>query len=82
MSLRIECANRRQEEIAANLTIGKEPETVRNPFSGETAVLCPEAVALYDFIKGAEHMGGGEHLVEGLNMFRANWPEAYMTLLD
>lgn len=29
-------------------------ETIKNPFSGESCELEPEAVAIYDLIKGAE----------------------------
>ena len=31
-----------------------EPKEVTNPFSGESVVLQPDAIAVYDFIKGAE----------------------------
>ena len=32
----------------------KEPVEVANPYSGEKATLTPQAVAVYDTIKGAE----------------------------
>jgi hypothetical protein len=59
-----------------------EPVAVRNPFSGETAVLTPEEVAVYDYIKGCEMMGDYQGLRRGLDWFMAENPDAYMTLLD
>jgi hypothetical protein len=40
--------------IFAGIAIGNEPENVANPFSGDTVLLQPDAVAVYDVIKGAE----------------------------
>ena len=37
------------------LTVGTKSETITNPFSGESCVLSPEAVAVYDTIKGCEY---------------------------
>lgn len=59
-----------------------EPVEVRNPFSGETAVLTPEEVAVYDYIKGCEMMGDYEGLRRGLDWFMDRNADAYMTLLD
>ena len=36
------------------LWIGTEPETVRNPYTGDKCTLPPDAVAVYDFTKGCE----------------------------
>lgn len=55
---------------------------VANPFSGETAVLDPEEVAVYDYIKGCELMGDYDGVRRGLDWFSSKNPEAYMTLLD
>ena len=60
----------------------KEPVAVQNPFSGETAVLTPEEVAVYDYIKGCELMGDYAGVRRGLDWFSRANPEAYMTLLD
>jgi hypothetical protein len=55
---------------------------VRNPFSGDTAVLTPEEVAVYDYLKGCELMGDYTGLRRGLEWFMKKNPDAYMTLLD
>jgi hypothetical protein len=59
-----------------------EPVEVRNPFSGEAAVLTPEEVAVYDYIKGCEMLGDYQGVSRGLDWFQRKNPEAYMTLLD
>lgn len=58
------------------------PVEVANPFSGETAVLTPEEVAVYDYCKGCELMGDYEGVRKALDWFSQKNPEAYMTLLD
>ena len=60
----------------------KEPVEVQNPFSGETAVLSPEEVAVYDYLKGCELMGDYDSLRRCLDWFSRANPDAYMTLLD
>ena len=60
----------------------KEPVEVRNPFSGESAVLSPEEAAVYDLIKGAEMCGDYDIVRKGINWFMNKNAEAYMTLLD
>lgn len=64
------------------LTVGTEPETITNPFSGESCVLPPEAVAVYDTIKGCEIFGDYDGVRKGLDWFVENFPKEYMTLLD
>ena len=59
-----------------------EPVEVKNPFSGESAVLSPEEVAVYDYLKGCELMGDYTGLRRALDWFSRANPEAYMTLLD
>jgi hypothetical protein len=60
----------------------KEPVEVKNPFSGETCMLTPEAVAVYDTIKGSEMFGDYETVRKGLDWFSENFPKEYMILLD
>jgi hypothetical protein len=60
----------------------KDPVEVKNPFSGESAVLTPEEVAVYDYLKGCELMGDYTSLRRALDWFSRKNPEAYMTLLD
>jgi hypothetical protein len=59
-----------------------EPVYVTNPFSGEGCMLVPEAVAVYDTIKGCELTGDYENVQKGLDWFADNFPNEYMTLLD
>ena len=57
-------------------------EEITNKFSGEKVMLPPDAVAVYDTIKGAELVGNSEHLRKGIDWFIKNEPDAYMKLLD
>lgn len=58
------------------------PVEIANPFSGETAVLDPEEVAVYDYLKGCELMSDHTNLRKALDWLSQKNPEAYMTLLD
>jgi len=71
-----------EQALMAELAIGTESETVTNPFSGESVELCPEAVALYDAIRGAEILGGSSNMDTAIDIFMRRWPEEYMILLD
>jgi hypothetical protein len=64
------------------VVMDKEPVEVQNPFSGEKVMLTPEAVAVYDTIKGAEMLGKADTLQKGLDWFAKNYPKEYMALLD
>lgn len=57
-----------------------EPKQITNPYTGEYCTLTPEAIAVYDFIKGSEYLG--LDFSPQLQYFMQKWPEAYMTLLD
>ncbi len=70
-------------------------DEVRNPFSGETALLTAEELSMYDLIMGAQLLieeNGGifkkeafkyqKDLRKGLDWFRKVNPKAYMVLLD
>ena len=59
-----------------------EPVEIRNPFSGESCVLTPEEVAVYDTIKGAEMIGEYGMVQKGIDWFIENNTKAYMVLLD
>ena len=65
-----------------NIFVGTESEIVTNPFSGESVELSPEAVAVYDTIKGCELFGDYAGVRKGLDWFRKYYPEEYMVLLD
>jgi len=64
------------------LYIGSEPEVISNPYSGESVLLDPLAVAVYDTIKGAEATENYSMVRKGLEWFRKHYPEEYMVLLD
>ena len=71
-----------QEIFPGIMVLDKEPVEVQNPFSGESAVLSPDEVAVYDYIKGCELMRDYDGVRKGLDWFSRANPEAYMTLLD
>jgi hypothetical protein len=58
------------------------PVEVQNPFSGESCMLEPDAVAVYDSIRGAEMTGQYQIVRKGLDWFRKHFPAEYMILLD
>jgi hypothetical protein len=68
----------------------KEPKLVTNMFSGAECELTPEALAMYDFIKGSEVLIAAgmnsanlvKNFNEALMCFRETWPEEYFILLD
>lgn len=65
-----------------DIFVGSESEMVTNPFSGESCLLTPEAVAVYDTIKGCEAFGDYAGVRKGLDWFIDNYPKEYMILLD
>ena len=72
-----------ERELPKGLKIlDKEPVFVKNPYSGEGISLEPDAVAVYDWIKGCEALGHTENMYKGLDWFRKYEPNAYMVLLD
>ena len=64
------------------MILDSAPVEVRNPFSGESVVLEPDAVAVYDTIAGANMIGDYKTVRKGLDWFRKYFPEEYMILLD
>jgi hypothetical protein len=64
------------------MVLDSEPVLVSNPFSGESCMLVPEAVAVYDTIRGCEMTGDYKTVRKGLNWFVKHFPNEYMTLLD
>tara|TARA_R110000824_G_scaffold14986_8_gene63443 strand:- start:3021 stop:3248 length:228 start_codon:yes stop_codon:yes gene_type:complete len=62
--------------------LDKKPVEVANPYTKETCVLKPDAVAVYDTIKGAELLEQHTIVSKGLDWFIEHEPEAYMVLLD
>ena len=75
----------------------KEGDIVSNPFTGNQAILTPNELAMYDFIKGAEYTISvtfdddilhpevaklANQMRKGLDWFRQANARAYMILLD
>ena len=60
----------------------KEPVEVKNRFSGESIVIPPDAVAVYDSIIGAEYIKNWDTVRKGIDWFIEHEPDAYMVLLD
>jgi len=78
-----------KRELPFKCMVLDEPEEVSNIFTGESIMLSPDAVAVYDVIMGtqlmAEKSGREEHwqiVRDGLDWFRQHEPRAYMVLLD
>mgnify|MGYP003345263577 FL=1 len=64
------------------MILDAEPVRVTNPFSGESCMLEPDAVAVYDSIMGAQYINDYKTIRKGLDWFRKYFPAEYMTLLD
>ena len=64
------------------MVLDDAPVRVENPFSGESIMLEPEEVAVYDYLKGCELIGDHKGLRKCLDWFMTNNAEAYMVLLD
>ena len=62
--------------------LDNEPVEVQNPYSGETCMLSPEEVAVYDYLKGCELIRDYAGLRKAIDWFIDNNAAAYMTLLD
>ena len=71
-----------QDIFPGIMILDSEPVRVENPFSGESVILSPDEVAVYDYLKGCELIGDHKGLRKGLNWFMNNNALAYMTLLD
>lgn len=81
-----------KRELPFKCIVLDEPETVSNPFTGESVLLSPDAVAVYDMIIGMQlfaESAEGEKADKawdivraGLDWFRQHEPRAYMVLLD
>lgn len=59
-----------------------EPVEVTNPFSGESCMLTPEAVAVYDVVMGANLIEDYATVRKGVAWFRKHYAREYMILLD
>ena len=60
----------------------KESKEIANPYTGQKVLLTPEAIVVYDTIKGAEMLGQYETMEKGIAWFQANYPKEYFVLLD
>jgi hypothetical protein len=59
-----------------------EDVLITNRYSGESVMLPPDAVAVYDVTMGAEMLGDYKTVRKGLDWFRRHFPAEYMVLLD
>lgn len=66
----------------ACMILDTEDVRVANRFSGESVMLPPDAVAVYDTMMGAEMVGDYKTVRKGLDWFRRHFPAEYMVLLD
>ena len=64
------------------MLLDSKPVKVTNPFSGQSCMLEPDAVAVYDVTIGANMIGDYETVQKGINWFIQHFPEEYMILLD
>ena len=71
-----------KRKLPFNCEVLDKPEVIKNPFSGDLVELPPDAVAVYDCIKGAEMLGEHSMIQKGIDWFIKNEPEAYTKLLD
>lgn len=56
MEDKLKLTTKEQKDLFSELLIGTKKETITNPYSQRSVELCPEAVAVYDFIIGAERI--------------------------
>ena len=88
-TLRIDIMTK-EKKLPFECEVLEHPEVIANPFSGEKVELQPDAVAVYDSIKGAEMLADPkngddpkwETVRKGLDWFRKHYPKEYMVLLD
>ena len=69
-------------KLLASLDIGTKNETVQNPFTGRSAELTPELVALYDCIQGCQLLEDYTDFDRARYLFAKLDQEAYMILID
>ena len=62
--------------------LDKEPQLVANPYTGDEVLLKPDAIAVYDTIKGCEMIKDYATVRKGLDWFMEHEPLAYTILLD
>jgi hypothetical protein len=62
----------------------EKPQEVKNPFSGESITIPPDAVAVYDVIMGEQLVKNTNwgNVRKGIDWFIKHEPEAYGVLLD
>ncbi len=62
--------------------LDKASVSVVNPYSGARVMLEPDAIAVFDVIKGAEMLHNYSVVQQGLDWFMKYFPSEYMILLD
>lgn len=63
---------------------GRDPVEIRNPLSGKSINVSPDAAAVYDVIIGEQLVKNTnwDNVRKGLDWFIKHEPDAYMVLLD
>tara|TARA_R110000850_G_scaffold163385_1_gene288065 strand:+ start:73 stop:366 length:294 start_codon:yes stop_codon:yes gene_type:complete len=77
--------NMKIEKILKEMSVleeGHELLVVKNPYSGVSIKLTPQAEGLYSYITGCESMGLYENMNVATSYFREHYPKEYMILLD
>ena len=80
----------KEKKLPFECEVLEHPEVIANPFSGEKVELQPDAVAVYDSIKGAEMLADPKNgddpkwqtVRKGIAWFQKHYPKEYMVLLD
>ena len=77
--------NNKDYKLPFDVELPEDPTaevTVKNRFSGQSAVIPWFAVAVYDAILGAEQFGDYDTVRKGLDWFKKYFAAQYMVLLD
>ena len=72
----------RMKEPFECMVYDTEPQKVTNQYSGDSTMLTPEEIAVYDTIKGAELAGLYDIVRKGVDWFVQYNINAYSVLLD
>ena len=59
----------KKRKLPFDCEVLEQPEEITNKFSGEKVMLPPDAVAVYDCIKGAEMLGEQTMVRKGIDWF-------------
>ena len=74
----------KERKLIQGYKIGTTNEVVKNPYTGIEVELCPEAVAIYDLVRGAEAILNkkADGLLEGLDIDPVKVEEIFFATRD